>query len=114
MAPIEASGLKSLLGSVIKSSLPTTIHTPAHTPSALHSLFDRARSTYTAVGWQTKMVQSFAILEVIHSLLGWVRSPVTTTAMQVASRFTLVWGIAGQYEAVSSFFLNTIPLVNVA
>lgn len=37
--------------------------------------------------------QSLAILEVLHSVVGIVRSPWFTTAMQVASRITLVWGI---------------------
>lgn len=37
--------------------------------------------------------QSLAILEIIHSLIGLVRAPVTTTAMQVASRLLLVWGV---------------------
>lgn len=37
--------------------------------------------------------QSLAILEVLHSLIGLVRAPFLTTAMQVASRLLLVWGI---------------------
>lgn len=37
--------------------------------------------------------QSLALLEILHSLLGIVRAPVTTTAMQVASRIFLVWGV---------------------
>ncbi|KAJ5221504.1 uncharacterized protein N7469_010391 [Penicillium citrinum] len=37
--------------------------------------------------------QSLAILEVVHSILGLVRAPFLTTAMQVASRLLLVWGI---------------------
>ncbi|OJJ44081.1 hypothetical protein ASPZODRAFT_72461 [Penicilliopsis zonata CBS 506.65] len=36
--------------------------------------------------------QSMALLEILHSLLGLVRAPVFTTAMQVASRLLLVWG----------------------
>ncbi|KAI9314579.1 tyrosine phosphatase-like protein [Dichotomocladium elegans] len=44
--------------------------------------------------WSTLLiVQSAAILEVLHSLFGLVRAPVTTTAMQVASRLFLVWGV---------------------
>ncbi|OBZ87404.1 Very-long-chain (3R)-3-hydroxyacyl-CoA dehydratase PASTICCINO 2 [Choanephora cucurbitarum] len=38
-------------------------------------------------------VQTAALFEVLHSLLGWVRAPVMTTAMQVASRLFLVWGV---------------------
>ncbi|KAL3475645.1 tyrosine phosphatase-like protein [Aspergillus californicus] len=37
--------------------------------------------------------QSLAILEVLHSLFGLVRAPLLTTAMQVASRLFVVWGI---------------------
>lgn len=42
----------------------------------------------------TRMVQSLAGLEVLHSLTGIVRAPFVTTLMQVASRFLLVWLIA--------------------
>ncbi|KAE8145742.1 tyrosine phosphatase-like protein [Aspergillus avenaceus] len=37
--------------------------------------------------------QTLAVLEILHSLLGIVRAPVLTTAMQVASRLLLVWGV---------------------
>jgi hypothetical protein len=36
------------------------------------------------------IVQSAAALEVLHALVGVVRSPVLTTALQVASRLLLV------------------------
>lgn len=39
------------------------------------------------------LTQSLAALEIVHSLVGLVRAPVTTTAMQVASRFLVVWGV---------------------
>lgn len=81
-----------LWGGDIESSLPPW----------LLPVFDRAKTSFTAVGWQTAVVQSCAVLEIFHSLLGWVRSPITTTAMQVASRLILVWGIVDRYESVSS------------
>ncbi|KAF9889767.1 hypothetical protein FE257_007073 [Aspergillus nanangensis] len=37
--------------------------------------------------------QTLAVLEILHSLLGVVRAPLVTTAMQVASRLLLVWGV---------------------
>ncbi|KAI9367322.1 tyrosine phosphatase-like protein [Aspergillus egyptiacus] len=37
--------------------------------------------------------QSLAVLEILHSLFGLVRAPLVTTAMQVASRLFVVWGI---------------------
>ncbi|KAK9468374.1 tyrosine phosphatase-like protein [Lipomyces arxii] len=40
-----------------------------------------------------KWVQTGALLEIVHSLLGLVRSPILTTLMQVASRILLVWGV---------------------
>ncbi|KAJ1965831.1 hypothetical protein GGI12_000518 [Dipsacomyces acuminosporus] len=45
------------------------------------------------VGYTLIYVQTGAILEVFHSLIGIVRSGVMTTAMQVYSRLFLVWGI---------------------
>lgn len=41
--------------------------------------------------------QSLAILEVLHSLVRLVRAPVMTTAMQVASRLLVVWGILAPF-----------------
>ncbi|GME89417.1 hypothetical protein B5S31_g836 [[Candida] boidinii] len=38
-------------------------------------------------------VQTLAIIEVYNSAVGNVKSPVFTTAMQVASRYLIVWGI---------------------
>ncbi|PAV18521.1 tyrosine phosphatase [Pyrrhoderma noxium] len=67
-------------------------------PKFFHPLIFRASSAYEAVGTQTTIVQSFALLEVIHAALGWVRSPVATTAAQVSSRLFLVWGVVEQFE----------------
>ncbi|EIN11632.1 PTPLA-domain-containing protein [Punctularia strigosozonata HHB-11173 SS5] len=78
---------------VIKEHLRTRL------PVALWPYIDRAASAFWRVGKQTAFVQSFAALEVVHVLLGWVRSPLVTTAIQVASRLWLVWGICDQYES---------------
>ncbi|EMD37719.1 hypothetical protein CERSUDRAFT_154541 [Gelatoporia subvermispora B] len=67
-------------------------------PVALTPVLRRAATAYARVGWPTTVVQSFAALEVLHVLLGWVRSPFGTTAAQVASRLYLVWGITYQFE----------------
>ncbi|CAL1706585.1 unnamed protein product [Somion occarium] len=71
-------------------------------PVALVPVFRRATTTYARVGYQTAIIQSFAILEVVHALLGWVGSDPMTTLMQVASRYMLVWGIAPQYTAAQT------------
>jgi very-long-chain (3R)-3-hydroxyacyl-CoA dehydratase len=70
-------------------------------PTFLHPIIRRAAKNYARVGVQTAFVQSFALLEVLHVLLGWVRSPLMTTGMQVSSRLFLVWGIAEQFDGVS-------------
>ncbi|KAJ8658143.1 hypothetical protein O0I10_006150 [Lichtheimia ornata] len=49
-----------------------------------------------------QVVQTTAIMEVIHSLVGFVRAPVTTTAMQVASRLFLVWGVNYMFPAIGT------------
>jgi len=41
----------------------------------------------------TRWIQSLAVLEVVHALVGLVRAAPVTTAMQVASRLLLVWGV---------------------
>jgi len=57
----------------------------------------RPGSVYSVTGEFVKWTQTLAMVEVLHSVFGIVRAPVLTTAMQVASRFLLVWGIADQF-----------------
>ncbi|CEJ89402.1 hypothetical protein VHEMI05246 [[Torrubiella] hemipterigena] len=60
------------------------------------------QEVFFEVGEWTKWTQTAAALEILHSLLGVVRSPVLTTVMQVSSRFLLVWGIVHPYPFVSA------------
>ncbi|CZS98895.1 hypothetical protein WAI453_008496 [Rhynchosporium graminicola] len=52
---------------------------------------------YPGVGNFLKWTQSLALLEVVHAATGLVRAPVGTTAMQVASRLLLVWGVVDTF-----------------
>ncbi|KAH9948671.1 tyrosine phosphatase-like protein [Amylocystis lapponica] len=70
-----------------------------HLSPALVPVLRRACTAYNAVGTTTLIVQSGAVLEVLHALAGWVRSPVATTASQVASRLYMVWGITYFFPA---------------
>ncbi|GAW03914.1 PTPLA-domain-containing protein [Lentinula edodes] len=70
-------------------------------------VYRRAATTFGRIGVTTAWVQSCALLEVVHVLLGWVRSPLQTTAMQVSSRLFLVWGIVEQFASVRSNPLYT-------
>ncbi|KXS19800.1 PTPLA-domain-containing protein [Gonapodya prolifera JEL478] len=48
---------------------------------------------FEKTGELTILVQTGALLEIAHSLFGFVRSPVSTTAIQVSSRILLTWGV---------------------
>ncbi|KAI9324641.1 Ptplb-like protein [Zopfochytrium polystomum] len=48
-------------------------------------------------GQWVAIVQSFAVLEIFHSLFKIVRSPFLTTTMQVFSRLFLVWGVCASF-----------------
>jgi hypothetical protein len=85
-------------------SVPTwsTSSLEAKLPVFLQPILRRASTTFGRVGPTTAFVQTFAILEVVHVLLKWVRSPLATTIMQVSSRLFLVWAITEQFPAVSN------------
>lgn len=51
------------------------------------------QEVFEAVDIPLKISQSAALLEVVHSAIGLVKSPVAITAMQVASRIWCLWGI---------------------
>ncbi|KAF8693043.1 Very-long-chain (3R)-3-hydroxyacyl-CoA dehydratase, partial [Rhizoctonia solani] len=81
-----------------------TPKTPYWLPSSLEPIFKRACTTFAIgnVGPIVRVVQTGALLEVVHVLLGFVRSPLITTAMQVASRVYLVWGVTESFSATRS------------
>ena len=58
-----------------------------------------AAELWSVVGSPLTIVQSAAALEVLHSLVGLVNSPLLTAAMQVSSRLLLVWGYTRAYPA---------------
>ncbi|TPX31008.1 very-long-chain (3R)-3-hydroxyacyl-CoA dehydratase [Synchytrium microbalum] len=53
---------------------------------------------YYDSGDVVRWVQTAASLEIVHALLGLVKTPVSTTAIQVASRLLLVWGIMNSFN----------------
>lgn len=65
----------------------------------LHPYFPATyESTFSALA----PVQSLAALEILHVLLGFVRSPLPTTVVQVSSRLILVWGIVERFPHTHS------------
>ncbi|KAL8979774.1 MAG: hypothetical protein Q9177_006050 [Variospora cf. flavescens] len=59
-------------------------------------------SVYQAAGDITKWTQTVAILEILHSTFGLVRSPLLTTALQVSSRLLIVWAVVDRFPAATS------------
>jgi len=72
-------------------------------PTALFPLYQRAQTAYLRIGTETAFVQSFAVLDVLHVVLGLVRAPLPTSAAQVFSRLFLVWGITEQFPLEVQF-----------
>ncbi len=75
-------------------------------PPTLKPLYRRSKTTYSRVGPQTTILQTLAILEVVHVFLGWVRASLHTTLMQVSSRLYLVWGIVEMAPEVCNSLRN--------
>jgi len=82
----------------IKKSMSISSQFQARLPSALVPLYTRSSTLWGAMGPQTTWIQTMALMEVIHSLCGWVRSPIQTTLMQIASRLYAVWIVLECYE----------------
>lgn len=53
-------------------------------------------------------VQTLALLEVLHSAVGFVRSSPVTVAMQVASRLFLVWGVIRLFPLSASHVVFSV------
>ncbi|KAH8994701.1 PTPLA-domain-containing protein [Lactarius hatsudake] len=98
----------SLFATIKASAAPPFVWVPSLLPASLAPLYTRACTTYDAVGTTTARVQTAAALEVLHVLLGLVRSPLPTTAVQVASRLFSVWAIAARFPSRSPFYASMV------
>ncbi|KAI3647684.1 hypothetical protein MP228_007905 [Amoeboaphelidium protococcarum] len=58
-----------------------------------------------------RVVQSLAVLEVFHALFRWVKSPVSSTVIQVSSRLFIVWAVLYLYaqRLFGGARLNVLP-----
>lgn len=60
---------------------------------------------YAAVEKPLLLAQSAAFLEILHGLVGLVRSPITATLPQIGSRLYLTWGILYSFPEVRTNIL---------
>ncbi|CAL5323747.1 unnamed protein product [Camellia sinensis] len=74
---------------------------------ALKTLMESGHEhVYDAVEKPLLLAQSAAVLEILHGLVGLVRSPVTATLPQISSRLYVTWGILWSFPEIIrySFF----------
>lgn len=91
----------------------TTIYSGTASSLALDS------PTLLTLVWESceaplKISQSVAIMEVIHAMLGVVRSPVMITATQVASRLWILWGIVNLAPEATTTSVVTVGFINLS
>ncbi|KAM0801347.1 tyrosine phosphatase-like protein [Usnea florida] len=69
-------------------------------------------NVHGGVGEFTKWTQTLALLEIVHSASGLVRSPLLTTILQVSSRLFLIWAVVDRYPSStgSSIFYSSMLL----
>ncbi|KAM0786012.1 hypothetical protein ACM66B_006828 [Microbotryomycetes sp. NB124-2] len=73
-------------------------------------LVGRLNTAYDSIGDIVKAVQTVALLEIVHSALGLVRSGLVTTLMQLSSRIFVVWYVCDFYpdNAASPFYVSMV------
>ncbi|KAI4328135.1 hypothetical protein L6164_020516 [Bauhinia variegata] len=67
---------------------------------------------YNAAEKPLLFAQTAAFLEILHSLIGLVRSPVSATLPQVVSRLFLLWGILWSFPEIQTHILVTSLLLS--
>ncbi|KAI9165329.1 hypothetical protein LWI28_011976 [Acer negundo] len=60
---------------------------------------------YNAVQKPLFLAQSAAVLEILHGLVGLVRSPITSTLPQISSRLYVTWGILWSFPQIQTHIL---------
>ncbi|CAN1275207.1 Very-long-chain (3R)-3-hydroxyacyl-CoA dehydratase PASTICCINO 2 [Linum perenne] len=60
---------------------------------------------YSAVEKPLHLAQTAAVLEIVHSLVGLIRSPISATLPQIASRLYLTWIVLYSFPEIQTHFL---------
>ncbi|KAG6700959.1 hypothetical protein I3842_08G140100 [Carya illinoinensis] len=67
---------------------------------------------YSAVERPLQFAQTAALLEIIHGLVGLVRSPISATLPQISSRLYLTWGILWSFPQTQGHVLVTSLVIS--
>ncbi|KAJ8765786.1 hypothetical protein K2173_014908 [Erythroxylum novogranatense] len=66
---------------------------------------------YNAVEKPLQLAQTAAVLEILHSLVGLVRSPISATLPQIGSRLYVLWPILHSFPEVRThFFVSSLVI----
>lgn len=69
------------------------------------------QSVYAAIEKPLILAQSAALLEILHSLAGIVRSPIAATLPQISSRIYVTWGILYSFPEIrTNFFVASLAI----
>ncbi|KAK4053589.1 hypothetical protein OIO90_003828 [Microbotryomycetes sp. JL221] len=98
---------KLIVDKLVKDVTNSTKHKAAYEHD---KLVGRLSTAYDSVGDIVKAVQTLALLEIVHSALGLVRSGLLTTLMQLSSRIFVVWYVCPFYpeNAQSPFYTSMV------
>ncbi|EEE53882.1 hypothetical protein OsJ_00391 [Oryza sativa Japonica Group] len=66
----------------------------------------RYEAVYAAVEQHLLFAQTAAIMEILHSIVGLVRSPVSSTLPQITARLFMIWGILRSFPEVTRYSFN--------
>ncbi|KAK1603318.1 hypothetical protein QYE76_018650 [Lolium multiflorum] len=69
-------------------------------------------AVYAAVEKPLQFAQTAAVMEILHGLVGLVRSPVSATIPQIGSRLFLTWGILWSFPETQSHILVTSLVIS--
>jgi very-long-chain (3R)-3-hydroxyacyl-CoA dehydratase len=73
-------------------------------PPRHRTFLEACAGIYPYVGFALDVSQYAAVLEIVHAMLGIVRSPVLVTAMQVSSRLVALFALTYSLQAQSKCF----------
>ncbi|KAM3346779.1 hypothetical protein ACQJBY_021012 [Aegilops geniculata] len=69
-------------------------------------------AVYAAVERPLQFAQTAAFMEILHSILGFVRSPISTTLPQITGRLYITWGILWSFQEAQSHVLVTSLIIS--
>ncbi|KAG5191767.1 putative tyrosine phosphatase [Tribonema minus] len=72
------------------------------------------RETWNSMSTTVMAVQTVAVMEILHSLVGLVPSPWMTTLLQVSSRLVVAWGFLYSCEASQDHYAMALTTVSWA